>query len=152
MTFRILKQFVAALILFAIFVSTAGAWPHKQEQKVRVRFLATSTLIRGTWGQNEDTYLAQLDFRRNDGKVLVRLMDAYPNEAPPLSIDALTSDSGMVFQVLRDPQCDRPYGEMPLRTAPGDPMAILLEPLRYRPHLGATPEPDAILPCYRTVR
>lgn len=140
-----------AMVIFT-FATPGGAWPHKQEQKARVRFLATSTLIRGTWGQNEDTYLAQLDFRRNDEKVLVRLMDAYPNETPPLSMDALKSDAGTVLRVLRDRQCDRPYGEMPLRTAPGDPMAILLEPLRYRPHLDAIPEPSAILLCYRTVR
>jgi hypothetical protein len=138
--------------VIAISTTIAGAWPHKNGQKARVRFLATSTLIRGNWGPNEDTYLAELTFAREGDPLLVRLVDSYPNEAPPLLRAALTSVTGTTFKVRRDMDCDRPYGEMILRTAPGDPMAILLERLAYEPQLRRTPEPDEVLPCYRTVR
>lgn len=114
--------------------------------------MATGTLVRGTWGQNEDTYLAELSLSHDTESVLVRLIDTYPNEAPPLSREALMSPSGTVLRVSRDPQCDSLYGEMLLRTAPGDPMAILLERLEYQPQLSWTPQPSTNVPCYRTVR
>lgn len=138
--------------VIAISTTTAGAWPHKNGQKARVRFLATSTLIRGTFGRNKDTYLAKLILTLEGDPLLVRLVDSYPNEVPPLSRAALTSDTGTKFRVSRDADCDRPYGEMILRTAPGDPMAILHERLGYRPQLLKTPEPNEMLPCYRTAR
>jgi hypothetical protein len=133
-------------------VATAGAWPHRHGQKARVRFLATSTLIRGTWGQNEDTYLAQLLLPKQNEAVLVRLVDAYANEWPPLARAALTADAGTVLSVKRDAECDRPFGEMLLRTAPGDPMAILPERLGYRPPLDRTSAAGTVLPCYRVLR
>jgi hypothetical protein len=117
-----------------------------------VRFLATRTLIRGTFGQNDDTYLAELTFTHKEGPVLVRLVDSYPNETPPLSRTTLISELGTTLKVRRDTDCDRPYGELILRTAPDDPMAILPEKLGYRPQLQRTPQPNEMLPCYRTVR
>lgn len=132
--------------------TTAGAWPHRHGQKARVRFLATSTLIRGTWGPNEDTYLAQLLLPKQNETVLVRLVDAYPNEWPPLARDILRSDAGTLLAVKRDAECDRPFGEILLRTAPGDPMALLPERLGYQPLLDRTPASGTILPCYRVLR
>lgn len=82
----------------------------------------------------------------------MRLIDAYSNEFPPLSREVLTSDAGSVLSLKRDAGCDRPFGEVLLRTAPGDPLAILLERLSYRPRLDRTPEAETILPCYRTIR
>jgi hypothetical protein len=141
------------MVLFiAVSASMAGAWPHKHGHKVQVRFVATSTLVRGTWGQNEDTYLAELSLSHDTESVLVRLIDAYPNEAPPLSREVLTSQSGTALRVNRDSECDRPFAQTLLRTAPGDPMAILPGRLGYRPPMDLTPEPDEHLPCYRTVR
>jgi len=119
---------------------------------VRVRFLATSTLIRGTFGQNEDTYLAQIVLPRENEAVLARLVDAYPNEAPPLSYNVLLSDSGTLLRVRREAKCDRPFGEMLMRTAPGDPMAILPERLGYKPRMEQAPNPTVVLPCYRVLR
>ena len=148
----LLARIVSIVVGIAISTTTAGAWPHKNGQKARVRFLATSTLIRGTFGRNEDTYLAELTFTREGDPHLVRLVDSYPNEAPPLARAALTSASGTTFKVRRDAECDRPFGQILLRTAPGDPMAILLERLGYRPQLLITPEPNEMLPCYKTVR
>jgi hypothetical protein len=83
---------------------------------------------------------------------LIRLVDTYPNEWPPLSREVLKSDAGTVLPVKRDAECDRPFGEMLLRTAPGDPMAILQERLGYRPPLDWTPAPGTVLPCYRVLR
>ena len=51
--------------------------------------------------------------------VLVRLVDAYPNEWPPLAHKVLTSEAGALLPVRRDQECDRPFGEILLRTAPG---------------------------------
>ena len=139
-----------AIIVASAF--SAGARQRPRVEKARLRFLATSTILRGTWGNNEDTYLAEL--LSSDGKdpVLTRLVDAYPNEAPPLSQAILTSDQGTIVTVRRDAACDLPYDELLLRTAPGDPSAILPERLGYTPQLDHAPEPGAILPCYRTVR
>lgn len=145
-------RIVSIVAIIAISATTAGAWPHKSGQKARVRFVATSTLIRGTWGQNEDTYLAQVLTAHGEEPYLIRLVDAYPNEAPPLSVAKLTSDSGTLLRVQRDPQCDRLYGEILLRTAPGDPMGILLEPLGYRPPMKSAVNSETMIPCYRTVR
>jgi hypothetical protein len=142
----------AIFVVIVLAAASAGAWPHRQGQKARVRFLATSTLIRGTWGQNEDTYLAQLVLPKQNEAVLVRLVDAYPNEWPPLAHKVLTSEAGALLPVCRDQECDRPFGEILLRTAPGDPMAILPERLGYRPPLDRTPAPGTILPCYRVLR
>ena len=146
------SQIAAVLVIGAMTVATAGAWPHQQRQKARVRFLTTSTLIRGTWGPNEDTYLAQLLLPKENEAVLVHLVDAYPNEWPPLSRSVLTSDSRALLAVRRDEQCDRPFGQILLRTAPGDPMAILPERLDYQPQLDRTPAAGTILPCYRVLR
>lgn len=146
------SQIATVLVIVILSAATAKAWPHRRGQKARVHFLATSTLIRGTWGQNEDTYLAQLLLPKQNEAVLVRLVDAYPNEWPPLSRSVLTSDSGAPLAVRRDDQCDRPFGQILLRTAPGDPMALLPERLGYQPLLDRTPAPGTILPCYRVLR
>jgi hypothetical protein len=141
------------LALFIIAVFTANnteASPHKKGQTVRVRFLATSTLFRTTWGTNEDAYLAELEFPKGNEQVLVRLIDEYPSA--PLSEEVLRSNTGTNFIVKRDAGCDRPFGQILLRTAPGDPMAVLPERLSYRPLLERTPAPGTILPCYRVLR
>lgn len=144
---------MAFLLIGALSTGKAEAWPHRRHgQKARVRFLATSTLIRGSWGPNEDTYLAQLLLPKQNETVLVRLVDAYPNEWPPLAREILKADAGAVLSVKRDAECDRPFGEILLRTAPGDPMAILPERLGYRPPMDRTPAPGTILPCYRVLR
>jgi hypothetical protein len=141
---------VATALLLAALTQTTEAKTH-QVLKSRVRFLATSTEVRGTWGYNQDIYLAELA-PSSGGHTLVRLIDEYFNATPPQSRTILTSPSGAMFRLLRDPQCDLSLKEMQLRAAPGDPMAILPIRLSYRPRLDETPESGAILPCYRTVR
>jgi hypothetical protein len=147
-----LARIVSIAVVIAISGTAAGAWPHKLGQKARVRFLATSTLIRGTFGPNEDTYLAELSLNKGNERVLIRLIDAYPNETPPISLEDLTTPTGVTIRVRRDFECDRPFEQMIMRAAPGDPLAILPERLEYQPQLTSTPQPDSRLPCYRIVR
>lgn len=66
MIFRLLARFIAIGIVVVLTARTAGAWPHRQGHKARVQFVATSTLIRGTWGQNEDAYLVKLLFPKQN--------------------------------------------------------------------------------------
>jgi hypothetical protein len=144
---------VSAVILFTILPMIAAAKsPHPHTIKANTRFLAASTCIRGTWGQNLDVYLAEIVTQKESEPVLIRLIDEYRNLDPPLSVDALTSTTGTTLRIRRDALCDMPYGAMQLRTAPGDPMAILHERLGFQPQMSWQPESTAILPCYRTVR
>jgi len=146
-----LSRFATVLISIAVMVTPLGARHSKRVQESRVWFLASSKFIRGTRIRSQDTYLVQLRFRRNGEKPLVRLAYPYPNQFLPSSTGALASVAGIVLQALLDPRCDLPYGEKPLCTAPGNPMAILLVPLRYREHLDVIPELSAVLPRHRTV-
>jgi hypothetical protein len=145
-------RIVVMVAVIAVSATSALAWPHKKGQRLQVRFVATSTLIRGTYGPNEDTYLAELSLDKGRERFLVRLVDAYPNEAPPILRVNLTAPSGIMLRLRRDFGCDRLFGEILSRTAPGDPMAILPERLGYQPDLDKAPDPNAVLPCYRTVR
>lgn len=117
-----------------------------------MRFLATCTEVRGTWGLNEDVYLAEIRVKGEVNPVVVRLVDSYPNQSPPLSAEQLKSQAGTVMRLRRDLRCDRPFGAMLLRTAPGDPLAIVPERLGYEPQMERVPDPGAELPCYTTVR
>jgi hypothetical protein len=140
-----------ALLGLAISSGIAEAkTPGLRPLKANTRFLAASTNIRRTWGANEDVFLAQIVPYRGSQPILVRLIDEYWNLLPPLSATTLTSATGTTLRLRRDAQCDMPYAKMQLRTAPGDPMAILHERLGYRPQLQKTPEPEELLPCYRT--
>jgi hypothetical protein len=121
---------VAALTLGS--GAIAGAWPHRDGQIARVQFVATSNLFRTTWGMNEDSFLAVLAFRKSGEKVLVRLIDSYPNRFAPLTHAVLQSQEGTDMRVKRDVECDRTFGEIKLRTAPGDLMAILPEQFSYK--------------------
>lgn len=142
---------LAATSLFILALS-ASALKRSRDLKVRVRFLATSTIVRATWAYNQDTYLAELIPSGGNEEALVRLVDEYFNAAPPISHEALTSSTGTIFKVRRDAQCDLPYMDILLRTRPGDPMAILPERLGYEPTVNNGPNPGAIIPCYRAVR
>ena len=145
-----LRGILAIAVLLAVTPSIVSARQSEvRMHRVTVRFVATSTTYRTTWGMDEDIYLANLTFPKNGERVLARLIDEYPNYAPSIPEAALRSGAGTPFYVVRDTDCDIAFGEMPLRTAPGDPMAILPERLGYRPHLKKTPAPSEVLPCYR---
>jgi hypothetical protein len=139
-----------AVALLAGYPTFVGAAPRIHPKKARVRFLATSTLYRTTFGMNEDIYLGELTFaKREDEHVLARVINQYSNWEPPIPAAVLKSDAGMPFYLLRDASCDIPYAQMQLRTAPGDPMAVLQERLSYQPRLNHAPAPGDVLPCYR---
>ncbi|HSY36303.1 MAG TPA: hypothetical protein VK814_11185 [Acidobacteriaceae bacterium] len=152
MTFNSFSRTIYIAVIFTVLATTVRAWAHKSGQQALVRFLATSTIIRSSSGPNEDTYLAELTLTPKSDPLLVRLIDLYPSAASALPKAVLISAKGSVLRVLRDTECDRPYDKIILRTAPGDPMAILQETLSYLPPLDPVPAPDAIVPCYRVVR
>lgn len=143
---------IATFLILVFFMPVGNAWTRRPGMKVNIRFIATGTLIRGTWGRNEDVYLAELQFPKQGETVLVRLIDSYPNEWPPIPDRALKSQTGLSIRVLRDSECDLPFAHMILRTAPGDAMAMLPERLGFEPWLDRRPNPTAIIPCYRTAR
>jgi hypothetical protein len=130
----------------------AARTSHIRPFKARTHFFATSTSIRGTWGTNQDIYLAEIIPHEGSLPVLIRLIDEYLTFQVPLSVDSITSTTGTTLRIIRDVRCDIQYSQMQLRTAPGDPMAILHERLGYQPQLSRTPAPDEVLYCYRTVR
>jgi hypothetical protein len=147
-----LIQAIAVTVLAVLPGTMRGESHRSRPFTARTRFLAASTCIRGTWGLNLDVYLAEIAPQKGSEPVLVRLIDEYRNLDPPLSVDALTSAEGTTLRVRRDRQCDMPYNRIQLRTAPGDPMAILHEKLGYQPLLSRTPQLNEVLPCYRMVR
>jgi len=142
---------MAAPLILAVFPYPAEAKTHRV-LKARVRFLATGSLIRGTWGSNQDQYLIEVTENPTSEPVLARLFDDYATYQLPLSHDTLTSPTGSVLKVRRDPRCDIPYSAMQLRAPPGDPLAIAREMLGYQPKLNKVVPSDAMLPCYRPER
>ncbi len=118
----------------------------------RVRFLATGTLIRHNWGTNEDVYLAELEQPDRDEQRIIRLVDEYPSYAPPLPTSLLKARDGEMFKLRRDENCDITFGAMVLRTAPGDPLALLPERLQYMPMEHDALNPATTVACYRIVR
>ena len=148
-----LRATTAGLSL-AMFVATSQAGSRMKAQKAHVRFLATGTLIRGTWGPNEDTYLVEVAEGTSQLVTyrLVTLIDEYANKAPPLSTEVLTSPTGLNLRLRRDSQCDRPYSQLVFRAAPGDLIALIRGKLAYAPKLNKVPQPGEVVPCYRVVR
>lgn len=144
---------MSALLLFAIGTTERVDAHHRIESvKARVRFLATSWFLRGTWGPNEDKYLVEISLARKGSPFLAQLVDKYQNESPSLPAEALRSEVGIMFHLIRDPNCDIPFGQMALRTAPEDLMATQLIKLHYQPKLSHQPKSNEILPCYRVLR
>ena len=106
-----------------------------------------------SYAGSEDVYLAEVEFPRRGGEeVLARVVDDYAAYEGPISSDTLKSAHYAQFRLLRDATCDRVFADMPLRTAPGDPTALLLVPLQFQPELPQSVQPQQILPCYRVAR
>src|ERR1035441_9647861 len=99
-TFPHLNSFrVATVVVFAILSGIATAEPPHRAQKAGVHFLATSTVVRGTWGYNQDIFLVDLSPAKDREPRLARLIDEYSNLLPPLSAEILTSQNGTVLRV-----------------------------------------------------
>lgn len=132
--------------------SVALAWPHKREPKVRVHFLAAETLIRGTWGTNQDSYLAEFLSGKDRPSGLLQVVDEYAQWDLPISWVDLTSQSGVNLRLKRDTACDVQYGALNLRAAPGNLMAMLPVHLTYHPVLSNSVHSSDVIPCYRIAR
>jgi hypothetical protein len=149
------RQAIVAVILVTFAFSATGrvgASHRIKSVKARVKFLATSWLLRGTWGLNEDKYLVELSPSPKEPPFLAYLIDSYPSTFPPQSSEVLTSEVGTTLRLRRDATCDIAFGQIALRTAPGDLMATQFIRLTYQPKLETTPHADETMPCYRTVR
>lgn len=118
----------------------------------QVRFMATSTSTRSSFGENQDVYLIEVKPRDGSDPQLARLEDIYPRYRDGLSEAVLKSPGWDHLKLIRDHSCDTAFGAMPLRTAPGDPAALLLERLGFHPRLPVKPPLNEVLPCFRTVR
>ena len=118
----------------------------------QVRFLATSTSTRSSFAEDHDVYLIEVDQPDESGPELARLEDIYPPYRSALPEAILESPDWVHLKIIRDQSCDIAFEAMPLRTAPGDPDAILPERLGFHPHLAKPPNSEKVLPCFRTVR
>lgn len=143
---------VCVVILTLASVQAVKAREGIHTVKARVRFLATSWVIRGTWGHNEDKYLAEIALTPSDAPSLAYLIDNYRNEEPPLSFDVLTAQKGTVLRLRQDSVCNIPIEQIAFRTAPGDPMAILPGRLGYHPVITQLTKTGTVIPCYRIAR
>lgn len=140
------------LLAFSALTTRATASSEKKELRVRVHFLATSTSVRGSWFESQDVYLVGMLRSGTDAPSLARLIDQYPAYRRPLSTNILSGDGGVFLHLRRDPACDTAFAAMPLRAAPGDPMAFLPERLGFNPKLPRSINAVEILPCYRVLR
>ena len=142
-------------VLVACLVSPVAVHGQRPQRAFRasVRFLATSTSVRSSMGESQDVYLVEVRFLNgSDEPSISRLIDEYPPYRAAISLQILRSETATTIRVRRDHGCDLRLGNMPLRTAPGDPSAILPEPLGFEPSLPRPVEKSAILPCYRIER
>lgn len=122
--------------------------------RCRIRLLATSTSVRVDMGRNEDVYLAALSWqhpKQHSDVTLARLVDDYPGYRSGI-LDSIRVSTNATFRVERDPSCDRALALIPIRTAPGDPRAVLPERLGYSVPVPLAVTSTGILPCYRVVR
>lgn len=143
----------ASLFIFLLFPARGDKIPKQpRAMKTRVMFLATSWVIRGTWGRNEDQYFAEISATPRDTPSYAYVVDNYQCDTPSLSFDVLTSHSGTTLRLIRDSRCDIPFGQLALRTAPGDLRAILPGRFGYRPAITPLPNPDTMIPCYHIAR
>lgn len=128
--------------------------PHRMVEKGNARFLATSTMVDGIYGaENEDAYLAELSVKGSGhAPILVQIIDEYPNWELPISSADLKSQAGITLRLIRDTECDTSFGALPLRAAAGDPIATLPQQMVFTPILPREINAGEILPCFRVVR
>ena len=81
-----------------------------------------------------------------------RLIDEYPSYRTSPLEHVTFGDESIRLRLRRDLTCDTTFSSIPLRTAPGDPAAVLPERLGYNPKLSRSIDAAEILPCYRVLR
>ena len=146
------NRYVAHCIAFLlVFMPVLQAkTPRVRAIDVKVHFLAASTLLRGD--RNQDTWLAEINEAGSSAPTLIRLIDEYPAYQIPLSKKILQLPEGSHLLLVRDERCDLQLGRIPLRAAPGDPIAILQIEMHYQPTEVQLPPADTVIPCYRRQR
>lgn len=152
MLFNSFKWIVVVSAISILFAESIHSWARKGGIQAQIRFVASSTFVRGTWGLNEDTYLVELRNSRSGSAFLALLIDTYPNEAPPIPYDVVTANKETAIRVRRNTKCDRQFGDIQLRSAPGDRSTLLPEKLIYKLQISIEPARDAIIPCFYTLR
>ncbi len=121
-------------------------------EKVTVSLVARSTAAHVSWGESQDVYLAEMRGAEGGAATWIKLVDEYPGTAVPLIRVAYYVQKDLALRVIRDSQCDAPLSQIPLRTAPGDAMAILAVRLSYSPMRSDLPGGAEQIPCYRNYR
>ena len=147
------QQYSFAACAFLAVTVTVPSFAAKRPQslKLNARFLATSTSVHSSVGENQDVYLIETSpTSPGSDRTLARLIDEYPAFRGATALP--TASATAMLTVWQDHSCELPFGQMPLRTPPGDPSAVLNEPLHYRAALPLFVNPGAPLPCYRVVR
>lgn len=140
------------IAIYLVGVPLALAKHPDKSVKAEVRLLADSTIIRSSYGANEDVFLVELPLERDESEVvLARLIDRYPPSGAPISPEVLTTEQPITLQVHRDRRCDVAYRDMVLRTRPGDPFALLPKKLVFEPALSPPVDPTSVLPCHRII-
>jgi hypothetical protein len=143
---------LSGIVLLTLLATPIASAKSRKYIRAQVLFLATSTDTRTSLGENYDFYLIEIDHPDGSGPTLARLEDIYPPYQSALPDAILKSPDWVHLKITRDGSCDITFGAMPLRTAPGDPAAILPERLGFHPHLAQPPGADQALPCFKTVR
>ncbi len=110
--------------------------------KVKVTILAVSSSSRQSFAGNQEVYLADLETK--GGHQFVRLIDQYPGFGLPIRQSLLRDRTLFKMQVSREPECDVPGSEIPLR-----PQGSAIYNGSVRDSL-ATHANDPI-PCYKTL-
>jgi hypothetical protein len=139
------------LALVILCRSAIGGTLHPRSLTAHVKFLATSTCIRGTWDNNEDICSAEFVPNAKAAPVHLQLVDEYPFFTAALSQEELNSTAGSTLRIRRDTQCNLPYAKPQLRNAPGDQREILSPGLNYSQQFVESPTPDEIPPFDRTL-
>ena len=136
-------------LLCLLWLAQGSAYARSRHSiKAKVHFLAAGIMIRGTWGQNEDNYLAETISGKGN-RELIRIRNRYPSWFPSISNSALASKEGIKFRLVRDETCDVAFGAMHLRAKPDDPTATLPIWLDYHPTIDNQPGTNDMLSCYR---
>lgn len=140
------------MVLIVCACQTMHAWPHRKSPWLRVRFLAEETLVRGTWGINQDKYLAEFIPSGNCPSGILQIVDEYSEWDFPISFSDLSNKNGIKLRLQRDMSCDVMFSNLNLRAAPGDPEAILAVTMTYKPNNLKDISQNQTVPCYHIVR
>ncbi len=142
-----LWSFASLLLLGILLANPAFAGGNK----AGVRFVAQSMSFRTTWAYSEDVYLVEIHPSKNGQPYYGKLLDAYQGLGRPLPLQMVTSKSPITMKIARDSSCDVRYGNMLIRSAPGDPVALLPGKFTYESSETKSIPKDTMIPCYRTV-